>query len=195
MSTGVIVTLVIAAVVVLAAIAVVARLASRRKHLRDRFGPEYDRTVSSHQNRTSAERELDRREKRHQSFDLRPLPAPVRQRYAQQWALIQEHFVDRPDVAVADADRLVTELMAERGYPTGRFDQQLADLSVEHGRTLDHYRAAHETYERHTRSQVATEDLRAAMVHYRALFDDLLSTSAADEERSDRNIQHGRGRA
>lgn len=196
MSTSQIIGLVVVGVVIVLAVVVVTVIAvrarERRNHLRQRFGPEYDRAMEVKDDRKSAERELLRREKRHQKLELKSLPPAVRENYLQKWTYVQEHFVDRPDVAVADADRLVTALMAERGYPTRGYDQQVADLSVEHATTLDHYRRAHEIFEQHGRTQASTEDLRAAMVHYRVLFDDLLRTSA---EARDGGVGHDQRRA
>ncbi|MEU8648799.1 hypothetical protein [Streptomyces sp. NPDC048737] len=175
MSTGTLLLVVIAAVLVVAVIAVAASMLMRRRKLRERFGPEYDRTMENADSRSAAERELREREKRHDSLDLKPLDGATRDRYAREWNGVQEEFVDRPEDAVHDADRLVTSLMRERGYPTQDFDQRLKDLSVEHGRTLEHYRAAHDVDELSTRHQATTEQLRGAMVHYRSLFDELLS--------------------
>ncbi|WP_327420853.1 hypothetical protein OG612_35095 [Streptomyces sp. NBC_01527] len=174
MSTGIIVAIVVV-VVVLVALAVMVRLAVRRRHLQERFGPEYERAVESGDSRTAAERDLREREQRHDDLDLKPLPTTARQQYAQEWNSVQEHFVDRPQEAVGEADQLVTRLMKERGYPTQDYEQQVKDLSVEHGRTLEHYRAAHEVNARAGGRQTTTEELRGAMVHYRALFDDLLT--------------------
>jgi hypothetical protein len=173
MSTGIIIAIVV--VVVLVALAVILWLANRRRQLRERFGPEYDRTVEAGDSRTAAERELRAREQRHDDLDLKPLPSTARQQYTQDWSSVQEHFVDRPREAVGEADQLVTRLMKERGYPTEGYEQQVKDLSVEHGRTLEHYRAAHEVNARAGGQQTSTEELRGAMVHYRALFDDLLT--------------------
>ncbi|MBC6448176.1 hypothetical protein [Actinokineospora xionganensis] len=181
MSTGTIIGIVIAVVVILVVIAVLAMMRGRRTHLREQFGPEYDRTVREHPRR-EAERELAQREKRHSKLDIKELSPTLRDRYSQHWALVQEQFVDQPSPSVEEADRLVTALMAERGYPTEDYDQQVADLSVGHARTLEHYREAHEIKERNARTQVSTEELRAAMVHYRALFDDLLGKA---EHRAD----------
>lgn len=169
-----IVIIVIAVVVVLIVCAVAARVIMRRRELQERFGPEYDRTVEAQDSRRAGEHELREREERHDALNIKPLSAPLRDRYAQDWARVQEQFVDRPDDAVHDADRLVTTLMSERGYPTEDYEQQLKDLSVEHGNTLEHYRAAHEVNERSSHHQATTEELRGAMVHYRALFDELL---------------------
>ncbi|MFF3055526.1 hypothetical protein [Streptomyces sp. NPDC057909] len=174
MSTGIIVAIVVV-VVVLVALAVIVRLAIRRRHLQERFGPEYERAVEAGDSRTAAERDLRDREQRHDDLDLKPLASTARQQYTQDWSSVQEHFVDRPREAVGEADQLVTRLMKERGYPTEGYEQQVKDLSVEHGRTLAHYRAAHEVNARAGGQQTTTEELRGAMVHYRALFDDLLT--------------------
>ncbi|MET8248048.1 hypothetical protein ABZV31_28775 [Streptomyces sp. NPDC005202] len=175
MSTGTLLAIIIPIVVVIALVAVTASLMTRRHHLRERFGPEYERTVEGADSRMAGERELRAREKRHDSLDIKPLPAASRDRYTREWSSVQEGFVDWPVDAVHDADQLVTSLMHERGYPTEGFEQQAKALSVEHGRTLEHYRAAHEIETLSTRSKATTEQLRGAMVHYRALFDELLS--------------------
>ncbi|MEV4948903.1 hypothetical protein [Streptomyces sp. NPDC053755] len=175
MSTGMLLAIVIPAVVVLALIALAVIAGRRRNRLQDRFGPEYERTVEDTGSRRAAEHDLAEREKRHDSLDLRPLESSERDRYAREWTGVQEEFVDRPKEAVHDADRLVTALMRARGYPTDDFDQRLRDLSVEHGRTLEHYRAAHEINTLGEGRQATTEQLRGAMVHYRALFDELLA--------------------
>lgn len=180
MSTGAVVVLVVLVVAVLALAAWLAwSQARRRRHLREQFGPEYDRTVESESSRRAAERELADRERRHSELDITPLPPTTRDRYAQQWALIQEQFVDHPATAVQEADRLVTVVMSERGYPTGDYQEQVAQLSVEYAQTLDHYRQAHDIKTRHDESQVSTEELRRAMVHYRSLFVDLLGADVS----------------
>ncbi|MBH5333391.1 hypothetical protein IHE55_00660 [Streptomyces pactum] len=171
--SGVLVAIIIALIVVLI-VAYALRTARRRKHLQDRFGPEYARTVEARDSRLAAERDLSRREARHAKLDIKPLPAEVRERYAQDWSRVQQRFVDSPEHSVEEADRLVTALMRERGYPTEGYEQQVRDLSVEHGRTLEHYRAAHEVNVRRGRGEATTEELRGALVHYRALFGDLL---------------------
>jgi hypothetical protein len=175
MSSTQIAVLVIVAVVVLV-LAVGAVFLSRRRALRARFGPEYDRVVSEREGRIAGERELRDRERRHSELDLRPLDPSSRERHVAAWEEIQVRFVDVPDRAVGQADALVTEVMAERGYPTGEFDQQVADLSVEHAGFLGHYREAHDIHQANERGEATTEQLRQALVHYRALFADLLGT-------------------
>lgn len=118
MSTALIVIIIVAAVVVVALVALALRATIRRRHLRERFGPEYERTVQAEHSRRAAERDLSAREQRHEDLEIRPLPSTVRSRYARDWNSVQEHFVDGPDRAVGEADQLVTTLMGERGYPT-----------------------------------------------------------------------------
>lgn len=162
-------------IVVLAAVAAAAAwYLIRHRALRSRFGPEYDRVVSEQDSVLAAERELRSRERRHAELELLQLTPESRQRYAEAWRQVQAQFVDAPDEAVGAADKLVTELITERGYPAHEYEEQLVDLSVEHARTLDHYRDAHDIYLRHERGEASTEDLRQALVHYRALFADLL---------------------
>jgi hypothetical protein len=169
---------VIAIIIVVLALIVLAGLAARdqlrRRRLRERFGPEYERLVDGSGNRREAERELAERERRHAELPLRRLPVDARDRYAEQWFAVQELFVDDPVRAVGRGDRLIAELMSDRGYPTSDYQQQLADLSVEHARTLQDYRAARELSGRAAAGTASTEDLRQAMVHYRSLFEELL---------------------
>jgi hypothetical protein len=174
MSTGAIVGIVIAVVVVLALAAFLVRLELRRRRLRDRFGPEYDRIREDRAGRRAAEQELTERERRHAEFGVTPISPMSRDRYTKNWALIQATFVDQPSKAVDEADRLVVTIMQERGYPHANFDERLSMLSVEHGSVLHHYRNGHDIRARHAVSQLSTEDLRTAMVHYRTLIEDLL---------------------
>lgn len=141
--------------------------------LKDRFGNEYDRTVEKVGAASRAETILHEREKRVESFDIRPLSPESRARFIEAWLKIQAQFVDAPGEAVRRADVLLGEVMEERGYPVTDFEQRSADLSVDHGDVVQNYRAAHTIAERHARGEATTEDLRQALIHYRALFDDL----------------------
>ncbi len=178
MSTVIWVAVVVVAVVAIIAVGYAVLQQQRRHRLRTRFGPEYDRTVQERESRREAEQELLAREQRFSSLDIRPLEPGTRDAYAKKWTEVQERFVDAPGFAVTEADHLVTSVMAERGYPTDDFEQRLSDLSVAHGRTLDHYRQAHEISSRAARQEASTEELRQAMVHYRALFEELLEAPA-----------------
>jgi hypothetical protein len=175
MSTGTTVIIIIAIIVVVALVAGIAYNA-RRRRIRDRFGPEYDRLIEEGASPRQAEAELAARERRVRGLDIRPLGAEAQARYSQEWQRVQEQFVDAPQDAVASAQRLVMTVMRERGYPTEDTSQALEDLSVDHARTLTHYRAAYEINQRAGDGAASTEDLRQAMIHYRALFQDLLGT-------------------
>ncbi|MEV7802261.1 hypothetical protein AB0O28_04875 [Microbispora sp. NPDC088329] len=175
------VAVVIVAVLVILAVGYLVSARNRRRHLQDRFGPEYERTVRESDSRREAEQDLRAREERHAKLDIRPLDPRTRDRYARKWTEVQERFVDAPGFAVTEADALVTAVMAERGYPTDDFEQRLSDLSVAHAATLDHYRNAHDISSRAARQDATTEELRQAMVHYRALFEELLGDGADAE--------------
>jgi hypothetical protein len=176
-STGTIVAIVVA-VIVVAALVVALMAIMRRRRLQQRFGPEYDRLVGERDSKLKAEAELTERQRRVQGLDIRPLTPSARASYADRWAGIQERFVDAPADAVAASQVLVVAVMGERGYPAEHPDQVLADLSVEHAQTLDHYRTAEKISATAAAGTASTEDLRQAMIHYRALFRDLLGEPA-----------------
>jgi hypothetical protein len=176
MSPTVTIILILVILVVLAAIAFGVQ-AGRRKKLQSTFGPEYDRAVADSGSRTEAEKELRERERRHAELELKPLSSESQAKYSAAWEEVQIQFVDNPAEAVGTADELVTRLITERGYPTGDYDEKLSNLSVEHAGTIQHYRDAHEISERNKGGEASTEDLRQALVHYRALFADLLGTN------------------
>ena len=146
----------------------------RRLGLRQRFGPEYDRTVQQAGSERLAEAKLEARAKRVERLQIRPLAEPDATRFVETWRKLQARFVDEPSAAVAEADRLVGEVMHARGYPLGDFEQQAADISVDHPVVVTNYRAARDIAQRHARGEASTEDLRQAVIHYRALFEDLL---------------------
>ncbi len=176
MSGTQIAVLIVVAVIVLAVAGVAVFLGRNRsrRRLQERFGPEYDRTVEESGSREAAEKELLERERRHAELTLTPLSAESRTRYSTEWERVQAMFIDSPVTAVAEADELVTQLIAERGYPTENYEEQLSHLSVEHANTLGHYRDAHEISVASARGEASTEQLRKALVHYRALFGELL---------------------
>lgn len=176
---------IVIAVVVLLVLAVVVwavMARQRRERLRGRFGPEYERAVEEHGGARGAEAELARREAKHERLDIIPLAPEARERYLDSWRDLQTRFVDDPGEAVSDADRVVTEVMRERGYPMDDFDQRVADVSVDHPDVVEHYRAAHSVHTAHERGEATTEDLRQAVVHYRALFSELVETSENAEQ-------------
>ena len=181
MSTGTtIIIIIIVAILVVVAIAAGVVYDTRRRRLRQRFGPEYDRLVEEKGSRTRAEAELAGRQRRVAGLGIRPLDPAARACYAENWAAVQEQFVDAPQEAVTAAQRLVMTVMNERGYPTEGGGQVLADLSVDHANVLDHYRAAYGISQRAADGAASTEDLRQAMIHYRALFRDLLGEAEGE---------------
>lgn len=177
MSTGTVAVLIVVAVIVIALI-IAFTMTGRRRRLQQRFGPEYDRAVGEQDSRLRAEAELTERQRRVRKLDIQPLTEAARARYQTQWQAIQERFVDAPEAAVTDAYTLVTTVMKERGYPVADDDQAMADLSVDHARTVGHFRSAQEITRNAAYGGVSTEDLRQALIHYRQLFADLLGDSA-----------------
>ena len=177
MSTGTILVIVVA-IIVIAAVVIGLMAAARRRRLQQRFGPEYDRLVGEHDSKLKAESELAERQRRVRALDIRPLTPSARAAYADRWGAIQERFVDVPVEAVRESQVLVVAVMSERGYPAEHGDQVLADLSVEHAQTLDRYRTAEEISASAAAGTASTEDLRQAMIHYRALFRELLGEPA-----------------
>lgn len=146
----------------------------RTVSLRSRFGPEYDRTVEAAGDQREAERELDARRERRRHFDIRELEPAVQSQYAEQWRAVQARFVDEPTQALRDADGMVTNIMSQRGYPMEDFERMAADVSVDHPREVEDYRAAHAISEASTRDEASTEDMRLGIQHYRSLFESLL---------------------
>jgi hypothetical protein len=176
MSTWVWIVIGIVAVVVVAGIVWSATRSRRTKTLREGFGPEYDRTVAEAPSKREAEAELEERRQRREELDIQPLSPGASERYVIAWQATQARFVDDPGEAIGDADALIQKVMRERGYPVEDFDQRTADISVDHPEVVNNYRAAHGISTAHARDKASTEDLRQAMVHYRALFDELLES-------------------
>jgi hypothetical protein len=170
---------IVIAVVAIVVIAVVAyAFARKRRHeqLRERFGPEYDRTIDEAGDVRSGESELEARRERREQLNIRPLSGDAAKEYRHRWDETQRRFVDDPEGALAEADELIVQVMRDRGYPMDDFDQRSADISVDHPDVVQHYRSAHDISMRTKQDdgQVSTEDLRQGLVHYRELFARLL---------------------
>lgn len=166
---------IIVAIIVLVVGAIIVFVQRRRtEKLRTRFGPEYERSIAESGDRRRAEAQLEKRAERVEKFHLRPLAAEDRSRFTEQWDRVQAHFVDAPAGAVSEADQLLGDIMATCGYPMGDFEQRAADISVDHPVVVQNYRAAHDIAIRQAKGQATTEDLRRAMIHYRALFEDIV---------------------
>jgi FtsZ-interacting cell division protein ZipA len=176
---------VVAVVVLVIAAVWVAMRRRRTSALRARFGPEYDRVVQTSRTPAEAERELEERQSRVKSFAVRPLSREDADRFADSWRGVQAQFVDEPRTAVLDADRLIVDVMRARGYPVDNDpNRRLDDLSVDHAHVVNHYRAGREIAARHERGEASTEDLRQAMVHFRALFEELVAGDRPDVRRA-----------
>jgi len=171
----------VAALLIIGLIAVGARR-NRSAALRDHFGREYERTVETAGSRSRAESELVARAEEAKSFDIRPLTASERGRYRDEWRRVEARFVERPTTAVVEADELIADIMRTRGYPITDFEKHAALLSVKHPRVVEHYRAGHAIIDRDAGAAASTEDLRQAVLHYRALFEELVN-DGADVER------------
>lgn len=173
-------------VVIVLVVAIWAVLRQRRSaSLRERFGPEYQRTVEATDDRRGAEQALLERARRRDRLNIVALPEAARARYAEQWRAIQEGFIDDPAGSVGSAHALLDQVMAERGYPTQNFEEQADLVSVDHPRVVENYRAAYAISRRQQDGQASTEDLREALVRYRSLFEDLLRPEDAAERRAD----------
>lgn len=168
---------IIVAVLAVVAVALLYLRTQKSRRLRERFGPEYERAVSE-AGSARGEAKLEKIEQRVKKYHIHPLEAAARDRYIEQWRVVQARFVDDPDATLDEADRLLGEVMAARGYPVADFEQQAADLSVNHPLVIEHYRAGHAIAVRHARGQTSTEDLRQALVSYRALFRELVDEPA-----------------
>ena len=174
MNTQLMLALIIAVAIIVAVALWLAMRQRRTEQLRSRFGPEYDRTVHDARTVTEGEAALVERQTRVERLQIRPLSPDDARRFGQAWRDVQARFVDDPKGAIIDADRLVGEVMHARGYPLGDFEQRVADISVDHPNVVMNYRAAREIVRDHEGGGASTEDLRQAMVHFRALFADLL---------------------
>jgi hypothetical protein len=169
--------------IVVAAVVVAARLlSSRRKtaRMKQHYGREYERLVSEAGGQKAAEKELSARERKRDELEIVPLTPAALSDFTTRWSQVQTGFVDNPTTAVGVADRLITEVMRERGYPVDDFDQRAADISVDHPQIVENYRTAHRIHLSQQDGEVSTEQQREAFVHYRALFDKLLEKTTDD---------------
>lgn len=173
--------LIVVSVVIVVAVVVVAAIVigSRRKteRLKQHYGREYERLVSDTGSPKAAEQELVARERKRDKLDIVPLSPSALSDFTTRWHEVQTKFVDNPATAVGVADRLVIEVMRERGYPVDDFEQRAADISVDHPQIVENYRVAHGIHLSQQHGDVSTEQQREAFVHYRALFEKLLETN------------------
>jgi len=159
----------------------------RTSRLQKQFGPEYARTVAETGEQRAAEKELIARTRNRDKLDIRPLTLDALDVYSRRWRHVQTAFVDSPASALDDAERLLTEVMRERGYPVDDFDQRAADISVDHPAVVQNYRSAHAIHLAEKNGDSSTEEQRQAFVHYRALFGELLEHDHTDDLSQRRN--------
>jgi hypothetical protein len=187
-TTTLIIVLLVGAAVLVIAVVGARQSRTRRQALRRRFGPEYERALLQYGSAARAERELAKRAKRMERFHLRALDDVKRARFAAAWNEIQGRFIDDPAQAVRQANDLIKDAMLALGYPADRFEQRTADLSVHHPGVVQHYRAAHALAESGQTAEANTEDLRQAVVHYRALFSELIERKPAPSDAPAREL-------
>jgi hypothetical protein len=157
---------------------------NRTRAFRSRFGSEYDRAVLTHGSSRSAEAKLADRETRVKALDIRELGVTERDRFVAEWQVVQSRFLDHPKAALTEADDLVNAILEARGYPHVGFDQRAADLSVTYPRVMENYRAAHGIAVRPGKEEATTEELRTAMIQYRAIFDELAQAAKPAQQKS-----------
>jgi hypothetical protein len=173
--------IVVAAIVIVALLALAATIQRRRsEQLRSGFGPEYDRTLDRTGDRKAAEADLRERQHRHDELELRPLAPRARTGYMNAWQGTQAEFVDDPSAALDDADRLIQNVMRDRGYPIEDFEDRAALVSVDHPMVVERYRRAHAIALANGDGDSDTEDLRIAMQDFRALFVELVERQPVD---------------
>jgi hypothetical protein len=163
-------------------VAMAVMRAQRTKRLKERFGPEYDRAINDLGDKRRAEDELDARVAHVDTLNIRPLTAEEVNRYALEWQKTQTEFVDEPLKALQKADRLIREVMKARGYPVEDFEQRAADISVDYPELVTDYRGMHLIAVKEKEDEVSTEEMRQAMVHGRALFENLISQESNEQE-------------
>jgi hypothetical protein len=185
MDTTLLVILVVVALLAVAGVFIWMFMSRQRSaELRDRFGPEYEQTVREQGSKSRAEAALQERVDRVERLTIRPLNRERREQYTREWDDVQAAFVDDPLGATAEADRLVKDVMAERGYPVASFEQRTADISVDHPRVVNNYREAHAIHVRAEQGDSTTDDLRRGFVYYRELFAELLDPEQAEDGRT-----------
>ncbi len=181
MSTTAVIAIVIVAIIVLAVVGWIYTQRRRSEELQQRFGPEYDRAMREYGSKGSAESVLEARQERVESVHLHPIPPDERQRLEQSWRSVEARFVDDPLGAVVAGDDVIAEVMKARGFPESDFEQRVNDLSATYPDLTNDYRTGHEVAMKSRRGEASTEDLRKAMVSYKAIFEKLLGARESDQ--------------
>ena len=182
----------VAGLILVAGIFLARRSSEKRtQRLRTRFGVEYDRLAAEHGDRRAKEL-LEERERRSLKLTVRPISAETRERFAGAWRAVQGQFVDAPGKSLIEADRLLEELMSQRGFSVGDYEQQTSDLSVHYPGLVQNYRVARVIADKERHGEAATEDLRAAMIQYRVLYEELLGRPISHSNEVNYETQYGR---
>lgn len=181
-NTTTIILVAVAALIILGLLAMALTRFQRSRRLRERFGPEYERMVGEAGDRSKAESELEARLAHVESLNIRPLSAEEANRFSLEWQATQSEFVDAPLASVQKADRLIREVMRAKGYPVDDFEQRAADISVDYPDLVTDYRGLHLIAKKEQDEHVSTEEMRQAMVHGRALFEDLVTKDTSETE-------------
>ena len=179
------ITIVIAVVVLLVLGGLLGLVFTRRqrtKRLQERFGPEYDRTVREVGDQRRAEDELEARLGHVKALEIRPLSVEETERFTREWQLAQAEFVDEPLTALQKANQLIKEVMSVKGYPVDDFEQRAADISVDYPDLVIDYRELRAIATKGDDEDVTTEEMRQAMIHARALFENLVQPEAKVED-------------
>ena len=159
----------------------------RSKRLQEQFGPEYERTLKKMGDKREAESDLEERLAHVNTLNIRPLTAEEVNRYALQWQDVQREFVDEPLLSLQKGDRLIREVMKARGYPVEDFEQRVADISVHYPELVADYRGMHRIAIKQAPDAASTEEIRKAMIHGRALFENLISNESREEVKQEVN--------
>ena len=154
----------------------------RTKRLQEQFGPEYDRTVQEVGDQRRAEDELEARLDHVKALEIHPLSAEETDRFTREWQFAQAEFVDEPLAALQKANQLIKEVMGIKGYPVDDFEQRAADISVDYPNLVIDYRELRAIATKRDDEDVTTEEMRQAMVHARALFENLVHPEAQIED-------------
>ena len=172
-------------IIVLSVVWVVTRNRSQTRtgELRSRFGPEYELALRQHGSRAKAEAALLDRVNRVNGMHIHPVSEAERDQYLAEWEAIQARFIDHPRGAVTEADELINTILKARGYEGGGFDRRIEDLSVNHSNLVETYRRANAVTVRAARNEATTEELRSAMILYRAIIEELMQTEASVSRR------------
>jgi len=179
MDTNTIVMIIVVALVLLVVGGFLGVLFVRRqrtKRLQNKFGAEYDRAVDQVGDRSEAEDELEARVEHVESLDIQPLSEEQKEHFVREWQTAQAKFVDEPIVAIQEADQLIKEIMEAKNYPVDNFEQRAADISVDYPDLVVNYRDMRDIVSRSQHEEISTEDMRQAMIHCRALIEELIGT-------------------